>query len=520
VSHTLSARIASLALEEYPALAQDSFSQQCRIGSLKPRMSKRSPLPACSLLLLIAITPALLRGQAAPQKPAQQPLPKPAPQSQPSKTPAVPPSPQSTHYPILLLGHGADPFPWTVLIGQKGPERFDRANYPPIALDAVNVAGEGAADAWAYHAKDSATGADVTIHLTREGCIDAPGSAAMDPASKPPAASGKPAAAASVPPLKNSFRMVLEHAEAGTFRGCARIAAELFPKIVNQSADDDDADKKKPPVATITNFKTPTAVAYLNPAGKIVVSRGAAKKIAPTTGTELAVSHDGKKLLFTRNDAKMGSERTIVLYDFDTGRSKDLLHGTVRQAFWSPDDSRVAYLQSQDQKWRILSSPISAPETATALNSGSVDSLDGWIDGHTLIAADAQNLYWVADDRPQQSIPLREIYGTAFRVSDSDTIRVNPVNADLLLVSAKYVVPPASAPADASGVFLYEVKSKRRITLTPPEQWSANGEWSRDGIQIFYTRRMSATSSVTFRVFWDASGARKYLDGTDLVVGQ
>jgi hypothetical protein len=47
-------------------------------------------------------------------------------------------------------------------------------------------------------------------------------------------------------------------------------------------------------------------------------------------------------------------------------------------------------------------------------------------------------------------------------------------------------------------------------------------EWSRDGIQIFYTRRLSAKSASTFRIFWDGSGAgpRRYLDGTDLVVGQ
>jgi hypothetical protein len=52
------------------------------------------------------------------------------------------------------------------------------------------------------------------------------------------------------------------------------------------------------------------------------------------------------------------------------------------------------------------------------------------------------------------------------------------------------------------------------------EQWSSHGEWSRDGIQIFYTRRMTATSSVTYRIFWDGSGARRYVDGTDFVVGQ
>ena len=444
----------------------------------------------------------------APQQPAQ--VPKPA---------QAPASPQSTHYPILLLGHGSDPV-WSVLIGQKGPERFDRANYPPIVLEPANVSPE-APESWVYRAKDIATGADVTIHLTREVCIDsvAPAVPETAPNTKPAA---KPAASATPPSTiaKNAFRIVLEHGQIGTFHGCARVAAELFPKIVNQSADDDDPDKKKPPVTAITNFKAPTAVAYVTPTGKIIVSRGAAKKVIPVAGTELSLSHDGKKLLYTRNDSKMGSERTIVLYDFDTARSKDLVRGTVREAFWAPDDTRFAYLQSQDQRWRVMSAPISAPETAAPLNNGNVDSLQGWVDVHTVLANDAQSLYWISDDRPQQSVPLKEIYGDAFRVSDTDTIRINPVNPDLLLVSAKYFTAPAGAPADAAGIFLYEIRAKRRVVLTPPDQWSNHGEWSRDGIQIFYTRRMTATSSVTYRIFWDGSGARRYLDGTDLVVGQ
>jgi uncharacterized membrane protein len=442
------------------------------------------------------------------------------PQSSEVRKPAqAPASPQSTHYPILLLGHGSDPV-WSVLIGQKGPEHFDRANYPPITLEPASVNPEGP-ESWVYRAKDVATGADVTIHLTREVCVDS----ATDnfpeiaPKTAPP---GKPATsttpASSI--AKNAFRVVLEHGQIGTFHGCARVAAELFPKIVNQSADDDDPDKKKPPVTVITNFKAPTALAYGTSSGKIIVSRGSAKKVIPVAGAELSLSHDGKKLLYTRNDSKMGSERTIVLYDVDTGRSKDLVHGTVREAFWSPDDARFAYLQSLDQKWRVVSSPINTPETPTPLYDGNVDSLQGWSDVHTVLANDAQNLYWIGDDRPQQSLPLKEIYGDVFRVSDSDTIRINPVNPDLLLVSAKYFTAPAGAPADAAGIFLYEIRAKRRVILTPPEQWSSHGQWSRDGIQIFYTRRMSATSSVTYRVFWDGSGPRRYVDGTDLVVGQ
>ncbi|HYL61478.1 MAG TPA: hypothetical protein VE077_02575, partial [Candidatus Methylomirabilis sp.] len=101
-------------------------------------------------------------------------------------------------------------------------------------------------------------------------------------------------------------------------------------------------------------------------------------------------------------------------------------------------------------------------------------------------------------------------------------------NSDLLLVSADYQIPLLNAPKDekgrAAGFFLYEVKSKRRVALSPADQWARSGEWSRDGIQIFYTRRLAANSFSTFRVFWDGTGAapgqRRFMDGTDLVVGQ
>lgn len=477
-------------------------------------MSQRLLYLLCSSLLLGTAFASVAQSQSS-AKPQSTPSPKAA----PPKSPNAPPSPQSTHYPILLLGHGNDPA-WSVLIGQKGPERFDRATYPPMALESVNVSGEGA-DAWVYRAKDSATSADVTIHLARSPCEDTGAPAAVqESASKPPAAA-KPALGTSSSPTRNAFRISLEHAQAGTFNGCARIAAELFPKIVNQSeADDtDDAEKKKPPVTNITNFKSPTSTAYLNATGKIVVSRGTAKKTLQAAGTDLSLSHDGKKLLYTRNDSKMGSERTIVLYEVDSGRSTDLLQGTVRQPFWSPDDARVACLQSQDQKWRVVSFSPNASANPTPVYAGSLTALQGWVDNHLLLANDGQFLYWVGDDRPQQTVPLRDIYGDAFRSSDTDTIRVNPINPDLLLISAKYAAPPANSP-DASGVFLYEIKAKRRVVLTPPDQSATHGEWSRDGIQVFYTRRVSATSSTTFRVFWDGSAPRRYLDGTDLVVGQ
>src|SRR5712664_522476 len=204
------------------------------------------------------------------------------------KLPAGPPTPQSTHYPIFILAFGNEPN-WSLRIGLKGPERFDRPGYPPIPLEPAEVTHEAGADSWTYHAKDSATGAIVVVHLTREACTDA----SNDTLTPAPPPSGK-----------YSFRASVDHTQIGSLKSCARIAAELFPKINNQPDQEEDADKKKSPAPTITNFKSPVAVAYLNLAGSVVLSRGTTKKIVAPTGTELALSHDGKKLLYARSDSK------------------------------------------------------------------------------------------------------------------------------------------------------------------------------------------------------------------------
>jgi len=101
---------------------------------------------------------------------------------------------------------------------------------------------------------------------------------------------------------------------------------------------------------------------------------------------------------------------------------------------------------------------------------------------------------------------------------------VHPLNPDLLLVSADYVSAPPGSPKDATGLaagfFLFELHSKRRAVLCPPDQWGRSAEWSRDGLQVFYTRMLSATAAATFRIFWDGTGVQRYLSGANLSVGQ
>jgi uncharacterized membrane protein len=455
-----------------------------------PKGSKHRLLAA---LILLAGLPQLSLGQNPPPE---------------KKLPAGPPAPQSTHYPILLLAFGNDPN-WSLRIGLKGPERLDRPGYPPIPLEPSDVTHEATADSWTYHAKDSATGAAVAVHLTREACTDA----TNDTLTPAPPPSGK-----------YSFRTSVDHPQLGALKGCARIAAELFPKINNQPDDDEDADKKKPPAPTITNFKPPVAVAYASPAGKIIFKRGAITHVVGATGYQLAVSHDGKRLLYTREDK--GGDRAILVYDFATEKSVELLHGSVQQAFWSPDDTRLAFMKLVDGKWHLWLAPVGNPENAVSVYPSEIISIHGWADARTILVDDSVQLSWISEDGTiQRSLPLKDLYGDLFSNSSINKIRVHPLNSDLLLVSAEIANPPAGTPKDphmggSIGFCLYEILSKRRVLMTPPNMFAQDAEWSRDGLQIFFTGSDTSKRPSVYHIFWDGTGLQKYSSGSGLVVGQ
>ena len=124
--------------------------------------------PALLLLLLLSAAAPRAGAQAQSQKPTQK---------QPGKPPAAGaqsdevPSPVSKHYPILVIAHGNEPA-WSLRLGMKGPERLDRAGYPPIVLEPAAITNDDSGHAWTYNAKDVATNATVAVKLTREVCTD------------------------------------------------------------------------------------------------------------------------------------------------------------------------------------------------------------------------------------------------------------------------------------------------------------------------------------------------------------
>ena len=136
-----------------------------------------------------------------------------------------------------------------------------------------------------------------------------------------------------------------------------------------------------------------------------------------------------------------------------------------------------------------------------------------------------QNAYWLSEDKPAQTTPLKDIYGDSFQIMSSDSLRLNPINSDLLLVSAYYLNAPPGAPTDQAGLnetfFLYELRSHRRTVLGPPDLFTRDAEWSRDGLQIFFSRGVPGKTAITTdRMFWDSTGLKRYSLGHALVVGK
>jgi len=154
------------------------------------------PLRARSVFLGIVIIVASSCYSTRAQAPAQTKKP-----PTPPVTGTAPASPQSKHFPILLLASGNNPA-WSVRIGQKGPERLDRPGYPPIALEPAEVTHDPSGDAWIYHAKDTQSGVSVSVRVSREACSDG------------------------MSATKYTFRAAVEDPQLGAWNGCARIAAE------------------------------------------------------------------------------------------------------------------------------------------------------------------------------------------------------------------------------------------------------------------------------------------------------
>jgi len=219
-----------------------------------------------------------------------------------------------------------------------------------------------AADSWIYHAKDSATGAAVALHLTREACTDA----TNDTLTTTPRSAGS-----TVFELRWITRDRLD-------AGCARIAAELFPKINNQPVRKKKRQEKppaRPSQISRLPLPSPTRICRQRCFRPWHGKEGCGARRAPNWPSRTTVRNSS-----TRARIQDQPRRTIVLYDLDSGKSLDLLHGLVRQAFWSPDDGASSSSSFWIAPWQVWSFPAGHPESALPFHRSQLMlCTDGWI---------------------------------------------------------------------------------------------------------------------------------------------
>jgi len=132
------------------------------------------------------------------------------------------------------------------------------------------------------------------------------------------------------------------------------------------------------------------------------------------------------------------------------------------------------------------------------------------------------NAYWLSDETLPQAVSLKDISAPLFQIMSSDTIRVSPINSDLLLVSANYLSAPAGAPLTPRvwrRVLPLRAAVEAPCQSLPPNQWGRAAEWSRDSLQVFFAGWIPRIAQAFIEFFGTATGLQRWLTGSDYVVG-
>ena len=268
-------------------------------------------------------------------------------------------------------------------------------------------------------------------------------------------------------------------------------------------------------------------IAYRDAAGRVVYKPegGAARIVAAANGGELCLRRDGKALVYTR-DEPTGPNRTLVLYDAGTEKSRDLLGGLAMQPLWSGDGAWIAFLRFDSGKWQVWRMPAGDPAKAVRVSEQPMMSLVGWAkDGGSILCFDEKNLYWMGlDGKAQRTLPLANLYGNQLQWMSSDHLRLDPSNPDRLAMSAFYEETPKGAPVDDmdlnSTIALADLKSGKRTIAMPVKIWANDGEWSPDGVWIYYTRLEGRGKYGVWRMHPDGSAMERVASGSGAVVAE
>jgi hypothetical protein len=272
-------------------------------------------------------------------------------------------------------------------------------------------------------------------------------------------------------------------------------------------------------------------LAYVDGHGRIIYqAQGAAPRVAATSGYGLQLSTDGKLLLYTREERDQ-PRRTLVLWDAQTGRSRDLVTGLVSDPHFSSEGTRIAFLrldQNAGSDWCLWVMPLADPGHAVRVSPMPMTSVSGWAPGDAAIAGfDEKNLYWIGlDGNIRRTISLSAIYREQFEWMSTNVLRLAFADPNLLLVSAYRTENPPGALLDDgepelnSTIALYDLRSGQATPLLSPRSWGHDAVWSPGDSWIYFTRLEGKHKYAVWRMHPNGNDLERVVAGSQPAVAR
>ncbi len=263
-------------------------------------------------------------------------------------------------------------------------------------------------------------------------------------------------------------------------------------------------------------------LAYIDTAGRVVYkAEGTPPRIVEAkNGYDLCLSRDGKRLLYARGAAE-GPNRTMVLFDAASGKSRDLMGGLVSLARWSPDGARISFLKMDRSlnAWQLWIMPAAEPSKAALVSKLNLDFVVDWTpDSKTIVAGDGQRMYWFSlDGRQQKAVAVEEVYGKDYQWTSSDVLRFHPGNPALMSMSVYYMETPKGVPFEEPGGFatilLYDWNTRKKTVLLNTKTFGHDAVWTPDGAWLYYTRQEKLEKFAVWRMHPDGTAQQRIADG-------
>ena len=238
----------------------------------------------------------------------------------------------------------------------------------------------------------------------------------------------------------------------------------------------------------------PVAISYVKDSCVYVAPPGA--KVpecwSPTQGvSNVAISPDATALALTAYSPKSGSmqsSRQIAVIDSKGAKPRvlDSIPGDNSYGpIWSPDSKQLMFSHLNEGKWnvavvnrdgsgfRVLASPTTAPQILQCAFWAS--------DGKSLYAYDFSNLYQFGLDGKEISrLPFSDFSITLATMGGK--VAFNPDGTKLLIE-----IEDGDSPGAATVVYVFDMKTKRKVSITSRHGEISNPSWLPDGNAIVFT---------------------------------